>query len=164
MAADESRCSGDQCLHPLLLLAILLLAGPRSNEEDTHANFLVASVEFHHSIKTELPMRNRSLAVFGILVAVFVFGSRTTWESRAELRDPLFDEKQDRDAIEQASRDFVAAFEKRAAWTVGKTKDRVFEAGIYNLTKAEAPVLVHLGADRSAQMLLVRVEQPKSSQ
>lgn len=49
----------------------------------------------------------------------------------------------------------------RAAWTIGKKKDRVFEAGFYNLTKSETPVLIHIGTDRTQQMLLVRVEQPK---
>jgi hypothetical protein len=51
---------------------------------------------------------------------------------------------------------------QRAAWTIGKTKDRVFEAGLYNLTQPEAPVLVHFGADKTQQWLLVRVEQPAS--
>ncbi|HEX4588619.1 MAG TPA: hypothetical protein VH120_01740 [Gemmataceae bacterium] len=49
---------------------------------------------------------------------------------------------------------------QRAAWTIGKTKDRVFEAGLWNLTQSEAPVLVHMGADKTQQWLLVRVEQP----
>ena len=48
---------------------------------------------------------------------------------------------------------------QRAAWTIGKTKDRVFEAGLWNLTQPEAPVLVHFGADKTQQWLLVRVEQ-----
>lgn len=48
---------------------------------------------------------------------------------------------------------------QRAAWTIGKTKDRVFEAGLYNLTQSEAPVLVHFGADKTQQWLLVRIEQ-----
>jgi hypothetical protein len=48
---------------------------------------------------------------------------------------------------------------QRAAWTIGKTKDRVFEAGLYNLTQPEAPVLVHFGAEKTQQWLLVRVEQ-----
>jgi hypothetical protein len=48
---------------------------------------------------------------------------------------------------------------QRAAWTIGKTKDRVFEAGLYNLTQPEAPCLVHMGADKTQQWLLVRVEQ-----
>ena len=53
---------------------------------------------------------------------------------------------------------------QRAAWTIGKTKDRVFEAGLYNLTQSEAPVLVHFGADKTQQWLLVRVEQPAAGQ
>jgi hypothetical protein len=48
---------------------------------------------------------------------------------------------------------------QRAAWTIGKSKDRVFEAGLYNLTQPEAPVLVHFGADKTQQWMLVRVEQ-----
>jgi hypothetical protein len=52
---------------------------------------------------------------------------------------------------------------QRAAWTIGKKNDRVFEAGMYNLTKSETPVLVHIGTDRSQQWLLVRVEQPRDS-
>lgn len=50
---------------------------------------------------------------------------------------------------------------QRAAWTIGKKKDRVFEAGIYNLTQPEAPCLVHLGTERTQQMLLVRMDAPK---
>jgi hypothetical protein len=52
---------------------------------------------------------------------------------------------------------------QRAAWTIGKATKRVFDAGIFNLTKSETPVLVHIGADQTQQMLLVRVEQPKNS-
>ena len=52
---------------------------------------------------------------------------------------------------------------QRAAWTIGKKKDRVFEAGIDNLTKSETPVLVHFGTDRTQQWLLVRVRQPDST-
>jgi len=49
---------------------------------------------------------------------------------------------------------------QRAAWTIGKKNDRIFDAGIYNLTQSEAPVLVHIGDDRTQQLLLVRVQQP----
>jgi hypothetical protein len=52
---------------------------------------------------------------------------------------------------------------QRAAWTIGKTQDRVFEAGIENLTKDQTPVLVHFGADKTQQWLLVRVQQPKDA-
>jgi len=51
---------------------------------------------------------------------------------------------------------------QRACWTIGKKKDRVFEAGVYNLTQAQCPCLVHVGASQTNQMLLVRVEQPKT--
>jgi uncharacterized protein (TIGR03000 family) len=46
-----------------------------------------------------------------------------------------------------------------AAWTIGDKKTPVFEAGIFNLTKDETPVLVHFGPDKTQQWLLVRVEQ-----
>ncbi|HEX3315529.1 MAG TPA: hypothetical protein VHR72_11590, partial [Gemmataceae bacterium] len=38
---------------------------------------------------------------------------------------------------------------QQVAWTIGTAKDRVFEAGLYNLTKDQTPVLVHIGADRT---------------
>ena len=44
-----------------------------------------------------------------------------------------------------------------AAWTIGDKKEPVFEAGIVNLTKDETPVLVHFGADKTQQCLLVRM-------
>jgi hypothetical protein len=50
---------------------------------------------------------------------------------------------------------------QRAAWTIGKKKDRVFEAGLYNLTQPQCPCLLHLGSQTTDQMLLVRMEQPK---
>jgi hypothetical protein len=52
---------------------------------------------------------------------------------------------------------------QRAAWTIGKKQDRVFEAGIENLTQDQTPILVHFGADRTQQWLLVRVQQPEGS-
>jgi hypothetical protein len=50
---------------------------------------------------------------------------------------------------------------QRAAWTVGDNKDTVYEAGIYNLTKEEVPVLVHYGKERTQQWTLVRLKQPE---
>ncbi|HJZ90904.1 MAG TPA: hypothetical protein VKE40_08530, partial [Gemmataceae bacterium] len=50
---------------------------------------------------------------------------------------------------------------QRAAWTIGKKNDRVFEAGVENLTKDDAPVLVHIGKDKTQQWMLVRVQQQK---
>ncbi len=49
---------------------------------------------------------------------------------------------------------------QRAAWTVGDNKDTVYDTGISNLTKDQAPVLVHFGKDRTQQWLLVRMKQP----
>jgi hypothetical protein len=51
---------------------------------------------------------------------------------------------------------------QRAAWTVGKNKTPLYEAGIANLTKEETTVLVHFGKDQTQQFMLVRVEQPAS--
>jgi hypothetical protein len=51
-----------------------------------------------------------------------------------------------------------------AAWTIGKKNDRVFEAGIENLTKSDVPVLVHIGKDKTQQWMLVRVQQQKDGQ
>ncbi len=51
---------------------------------------------------------------------------------------------------------------QRAAWTVGDHKENVIETGIYNLTKDEAPILVHFGQDRTEQWLLVRLSQDKA--
>jgi hypothetical protein len=48
---------------------------------------------------------------------------------------------------------------QRAAWTVGENKTTVYDTGISNLTKDEAPVLIHLGNDKTQQWLLVRLKQ-----
>jgi uncharacterized protein (TIGR03000 family) len=48
---------------------------------------------------------------------------------------------------------------QRAAWTIGDKKTPVFEAGFFNLTKDETPVLAHFGPDQTQQWLLVRVQQ-----
>jgi hypothetical protein len=48
---------------------------------------------------------------------------------------------------------------QRAAFTVGDNKTSVIETGLYNLTKDEAPCLLHIGKDRTEQWLLVRLKQ-----
>ena len=53
---------------------------------------------------------------------------------------------------------------ERAAWTIGDRKDNVFETGIYNLTKDEAPILVHFGKDKTEQWLLVRLKNNDQQQ
>jgi hypothetical protein len=50
---------------------------------------------------------------------------------------------------------------QRAAWTIGGDKAPVYEAGIANLTKDEAPMLVHPGGDgQPRQFGLIRLQQP----
>jgi hypothetical protein len=50
---------------------------------------------------------------------------------------------------------------QRAAWTIGKRKDTVYEAGIANLTRKQTTMLVHFGKKRTQQWTLVRLEEPK---
>jgi hypothetical protein len=50
---------------------------------------------------------------------------------------------------------------QRVAFTVGDNKSSVLETGLYNLTKDEAPVLIHFGKDRTEQWMLVRLKQPE---
>src|SRR5262249_39217286 len=49
----------------------------------------------------------------------------------------------------------------RAAWSIGDKKNVVFEAGLNNLTKEQTTALVHYGKERTEQMVLVRLEEPK---
>ena len=44
------------------------------------------------------------------------------------------------------------------AFTVGDNTTEVVETGLYNLTKDEAPCLIHFGKDKTEQWLLVRVQ------
>jgi hypothetical protein len=52
---------------------------------------------------------------------------------------------------------------QRVAFTVGDNTNNVVETGLYNLTKDEAPVLLHFGQDRTEQWLLVRLKNPEVS-
>jgi len=53
---------------------------------------------------------------------------------------------------------------RRAAWTFadGKNTGIVFETSIYNLTKDQAPVLMHFGAARRQEGKLIRMKAPQS--
>jgi len=53
---------------------------------------------------------------------------------------------------------------QRVAFTVGDNTTDVIETGLYNLTKDEAPALVHHGKDSTEQMLLVRLKNPDASE
>jgi len=50
---------------------------------------------------------------------------------------------------------------QRVAFRVGESENIVVETGLYNLTQNEAPVLVHFGADKVENWLLVRLPQPE---
>lgn len=52
---------------------------------------------------------------------------------------------------------------QRVAFTVGENKTNVVETGLYNLTKDEAPCLIHFGNERTEQWLLVRLQNPENS-
>ena len=49
---------------------------------------------------------------------------------------------------------------QRVAFTVGDNKTNIVETGLYNLTKDEAPCLIHVGKDHTQQWLLVRLQKP----
>ncbi|MFO0867716.1 MAG: protocadherin [Pirellulales bacterium] len=52
---------------------------------------------------------------------------------------------------------------QRVAFTVGDNKHTVLETGLYNLTKDEAPCLIHQGSDSTEQWLLIRLTPPAGS-
>ena len=50
---------------------------------------------------------------------------------------------------------------QRAAWTIGGDQTPVYEVGIANLTKDEAPMLLHQGGDSPPRQFgLIRLQQP----
>lgn len=49
---------------------------------------------------------------------------------------------------------------QRVAWTVGSNKNVVYDTGLANLLKDDAPILVHFGKDRTEQFILVRLKRP----
>ncbi len=50
------------------------------------------------------------------------------------------------------------------AFSVGDKKSNLIETGLYNLTKDEAPALVHVGDGKTIQYLLVRLKNDKDSE
>lgn len=50
---------------------------------------------------------------------------------------------------------------QRIAWSIGDKKEIVFETGLNNLTNEETTLLVHYGKERTEQMMLVRLEEPR---
>lgn len=53
---------------------------------------------------------------------------------------------------------------QRVAWTMGDNKSTVIETGLSNLTKDQAPVLVHFGKDRTQDWLMVRLKGKSEAQ
>jgi hypothetical protein len=51
---------------------------------------------------------------------------------------------------------------QRVAFRIGNNDHVVCETGLYDLTKNEVPLLVHFGADKTEQYLLVRLDKPKN--
>jgi hypothetical protein len=51
---------------------------------------------------------------------------------------------------------------QRVAWSIGDKKTIVYEAGLQNLTQNETSLLIHYGTDRTQQMMLVRLGEPKN--
>ena len=51
---------------------------------------------------------------------------------------------------------------QRVAWSIGERKTIVYEAGLQNLTQNETSLLIHYGTDRTQQMMLVRLDEPKN--
>jgi len=49
----------------------------------------------------------------------------------------------------------------RAAWTVGDDLQTIYETGVYNLSREEAPMLVHFDAAQNEVWTLVRLQQPR---
>ncbi|MBU6454753.1 MAG: hypothetical protein KGS72_23500 [Cyanobacteria bacterium REEB67] len=50
----------------------------------------------------------------------------------------------------------------RAAFTVGKNKDVVYDTGLANLLEPQSTILVHLSKDKTQQEVLVRLDPPKN--
>jgi hypothetical protein len=48
---------------------------------------------------------------------------------------------------------------ERAAWVVADKKSIIFDCVLYNLTKTETPVLVHMGEGKAEQWVLVRLNK-----
>ncbi|HOA72201.1 MAG TPA: hypothetical protein PL151_06525 [Phycisphaerae bacterium] len=52
---------------------------------------------------------------------------------------------------------------QRVAMRLGESQNVVLETGLYNLTQREAPALIHYGADKTENCLLVRLDAPKTA-
>jgi len=101
-----------------------------------------------------------------------VFGLTKTGEQKADVTVQLAVNKQGvlrgnyTDVVTNQTQLVHGSVDKktqRVAFTVGENTNNVVETGLYNLTKDEAPALIHFGKDRTEQWLLVRLKQPEGS-
>jgi hypothetical protein len=76
------------------------------------------------------------------------------------IRGNYTDTKTDKTMVIQGSVDKQT---QRVAFTVGDNKSNLIETGLYNLTKDEAPALIHVGEDKTEQWLLVRLKQDQDA-
>jgi hypothetical protein len=76
------------------------------------------------------------------------------------IRGNYTDTKTEKSQVVQGSADKKT---QKVAFTVGDNTSNIIETGLYNLTKDEAPVLIHLGKDKTEQWLLVRLQQPDAA-
>lgn len=76
------------------------------------------------------------------------------------IRGNYTDTKSDKTQLIQGSVDKQT---QRVAFTVGDNKTNIVETGLYNLTKDEAPCLIHIGSEQTEQWLLVRLQAPEAS-
>lgn len=53
---------------------------------------------------------------------------------------------------------------QRAAWVVSGKASPIMETGIYNLTKDNAPALLHFSDGQTQQWLMVRLDEPKEGE
>jgi len=63
------------------------------------------------------------------------------------------------DEVTQQIQGAVDKVTQRISWIVADRKKIIFDTGLYNLTKKETPVLVHMDKDKTEQWLLVRLKQ-----
>jgi len=76
------------------------------------------------------------------------------------LRGNYTDNAKNQNQVIQGSLDKTT---QKVAFTIGDDKVNVVETGLYNLTKDEAPCLVHYGTERTEQWLLVRLQKPEDA-
>ena len=53
---------------------------------------------------------------------------------------------------------------QRAAWVVSGKTSPIMETGIYNLTKDNAPALLHFSEGQTQQWLTVRLDEPNKGE